>query len=197
MALIPRIRQTLKKRIELHGSRDRAIKIDVHVRMRILPMIVHQLVPHRLQQRVPICPSRLQHVSDAPVKVVLVPFASPERQVPRWKQVIHQLRNRAMNVLHERAKVFTNLKITKCVIVIVQKGRHPGDKTVALTVVIEPVPEDQLCLLGFKRGILVAAPRCDEVDAVVAVPVLEPVNAFIELVPGIRAFAEVRHGAGW
>ena len=42
-----------------------------------------------------------------------------------------------------------------------------------LGVVFEAIPEDGLCLFAAKRGETISASRSDEIDGVVAVPVLE------------------------
>jgi hypothetical protein len=49
---------------------------------------------------------------------------------------------------------------------ISHQRRHPRDEAVQLRVVVKPVPENGLGLLGLKRKVAVAAARGDEVHLV-------------------------------
>jgi hypothetical protein len=74
---------------------------------------------------------------------------------------------------------------------VAEQTRDPRNETILLGVVIEPVPEDQLRLFRREGMGAVAGFAGDEIDGVVAVPVLEAVTPVEELVAccGTRAEA--------
>ena len=56
---------------------------------------------------------------------------------------------------------------------IVDQRRDKGHESVLFGVMIESIPENRFGLLRFERGEFLAAARGDEIDCVVAVPMLE------------------------
>jgi hypothetical protein len=69
-----------------------------------------------------------------------------------------------------------------------------GDEPELLRVVVEAVPEDEFRFIALKGRVAVPAPRGDEVDGVVTVPVLESVLPVDVLVLRARALSEATHG---
>ena len=96
-----------------------------------------------------------------------------------------------MKLAHHGTELLTCAKVTQGVIVVVHDGCDPGHESVEFRVMVEAVPENQLCFVGIKSRKLIATARGDEVDAVVAVPMLEAMLSVIKLVRGIGAFSEV------
>jgi hypothetical protein len=101
-----------------------------------------------LRQDVPICPPGLYFIANAPVKIPLLARVKPERQQSLWQKIIHQLRHRAMDLLHHLTKVFADPQISQRVVMVIDKCRHPRHKSVLSRVILEAIPEDILGLLG-------------------------------------------------
>lgn len=99
-----------------------------------------------------------------------------------------------MNFSHHFAEVVPVLQVAEGVVMIVEKRSDPRCESMEFRVMIESVPEDFLGLLGFECVESIADFGGDEVDGVVAIPVLEAVLSIPELVRGCRTFPEVRHG---
>jgi hypothetical protein len=94
---------------------------------------------------------------------------------------------------HHRTQFLALLQIADGVIVVVKQRRHPWDKSVLGGVVVESVPEDFLRALGLKCGELIATARGDEIDSVVAVPMLESMLTVEDVRFGRRALAKAPH----
>lgn len=95
------------------------------------------------------------------------------------KQVVHQFRYGSMQALHEWTEILARLQVSKCVVMVVNQGRHPWDETVPRRVMIEAIPEHGLCFLGSKGRESISTSCGDEVDRVVAIPVFEPMTPLI------------------
>jgi hypothetical protein len=90
---------------------------------------------------------------------------------------------------HHLAEAFRVFEIAEGVVMVIGQRRDPGDETVLSGPMVEAIPEDQLGLLGSESGKTVAASSGDEIDGVVAIPVLKAVFVVPMLVGGV--------GAGW
>src|SRR5437773_4213686 len=84
-------------------------------------------------------------------------------------------------------------KIALSVIVVVHQRRNQRRERVEFRVVVEAVPEDRFGLFRLECWEFVATARGDEVDRVVAVPVLEAVLSLEEFVAGRIAATEASH----
>ena len=73
---------------------------------------------------------------------------------------------------------------------IVEQGRHPRNESVEVGVVVETIPEDCFGGFGLKSEMAVAATGGDEIDGVVAIPMLEAMLGTEELFSFVGDFAE-------
>ena len=170
-----RIGDIFEERVQLDGTRDGAFEFDVDARVGIRAVIPHEPRADGLHEGVIVRAAQLQHVADAPVEVVLVSGAASEGQQAHLQHVVHELRDRSVQSLYHGPEVLADLEVAERVIVVVEKSRDERDESVERCPVREAVPEDQLRVFGVERREAIAAPGGDEVDGVVAVPVLEPV----------------------
>ena len=90
-----------------------------------------------------------------------------------------------MNPLHHLPKQLGIFDVTDCVIVVVYKRDDPGDELILAGPMVEPVEEDRFGFFSGERRIAVAASSGDEVDGVVAIPVLEAVTAVVAAPPTV------------
>jgi hypothetical protein len=117
--------------------------------MLILAPIACYSVSHRLFERVTVRQARLTFIADATVEVLVAFGISPEVRHARWKQVVDQLGDRAVNALHHGWEVFAAAKITERMVMVVQQRRDPRNETKLLRVILEAVPE---YIFGSFRG---------------------------------------------
>ena len=87
-----------------------------------------------------------------------------------------------MDALHHPFEVHADGKVAEPVIMIVHQGYDPRREIGFLRVMLKPVPEYSLGVLGCERRKLFAAARGDEVNLVVDEPVLVAVTLFVEFV---------------
>jgi hypothetical protein len=186
LSVVPCVRDVFQECLEPDRLRHGGLNVHHHLRVGVIAVVPHEPRAHRLEQRVPVRAAHLQHVADAPVEVIFVACCPPEGQVAHRKGVVYKLRDRAVKVLDELPDVLAVLDVPERVVVVVHQRRDRGHVAVAVAVEVEAVPEDRLCAFGAERGELVAAARGDEIDRVVAVPVLEPVAPVEEFVTGVR-----------
>ena len=193
MSFVSSIRHIFQECSQLDRAGNRDVSLDAHARVRIESIIADDFMSDALKKRVSICSRCLKHISNATIEVILIAGFAPEGDEARRERVVHQFCHGAVNVLHERAEVFAGLQVTERVVMIVHQARDPRDEAILLAVVFEAIPEDQFRLLGSERGEAVATARGDEIDGVVAIPMLEAVQSLEKFVVGVRAFAETRH----
>src|SRR6266550_4540185 len=112
--------------------------------------------------------------------------------MPFGEKIVHQLRHRTVNSLHHRAEVLADAQVTLGVIVIVEQGSSERGKPEVLGPMVEPIPEDGFGFLRCEGAKSVATARRDEVDGVVAVPVLERLTGGVVLAM-VSKFSEAPH----
>ncbi|MFI5378522.1 MAG: hypothetical protein ACHRHE_04435 [Tepidisphaerales bacterium] len=174
----------LHERVQFSGALNSAFEFNPHVSIRVLLPVRNQSGSNRLQQRVLIRQSRLPLISQAPVEVVSFASFSPERHDTLRQQIIDQLGNRAVERSHEGSEVLSDSEVTDSVIVVHEERCDPWDETEVSTVVIEAIPEYTFGLRGLEREDAISGLGGDEIDSVIAIPVLEAVVTFEEF--GVR-----------
>lgn len=192
LSIVTSVRDRLQESVEFCRTGDGAIELYIYSGVRIVAMMAHEPGAHRLEKRVSIGAAHLEDIADATVEVVLIASPAPERKVARWQQVVDQLCYRAVQALHELPEILTGSEVAKSVIVVIEEGRDAGDETEFICVMIEAVPKDQFRSFGIESGEFVSTARGDEVDRVIAIPVLEAMTTFEELVFCVGAFSKAR-----
>src|SRR4051812_16133914 len=114
-----------------------------------------------LRERVAICPAALKLIAQAPVEVVPSFLLAPEGQSALGQEVVHELRDRAVNLSHHLSEFFADVEVSETVVVVVDERRYPRDEAVQRGVVVPPVPVNRLGFLAGERGESIAAPRGD------------------------------------
>ena len=79
-------------------------------------------------------------------------------------------------------------------IVIVYQRRDSGDEAEFGGVMLKAIPEDRFGFFGFESAVLVSNTRGDEVDRVVAIPVLKAVVVLVIFVARLGSATETGHG---
>ena len=87
-----------------------------------------------------------------------------------------------MQTLHEFPHIASIFDVSEKVIVIVEQRDDPQDESEFLRVMEESIPENRFGFFGLEDVRFLATARRQEVDAVVAIPVLEAVLSVVELV---------------
>lgn len=107
-------------------------------------------------------------------------LASPERHAPlatlTRKHIIHQLRYGSMQLAHEFAQLHANLEIPHEVVMVIHQRCDPRRELVSSRVILKSIPEHRLGWLACKRRMTTPASRGDEVDLIVAIPMLERIR---------------------
>ena len=183
-SLVPRVRNVLEVRAQFRGASDAPIAIEVHPRVRVIFPSLHEPRLHRLVARVVERAVSLQRIPNAPVEVIPVPRTAPERDMTHARLLHHHPRDRSVYLPHHLPELLPVAQVPEEVVVVVHQGDDPNDEPVKLRVVSEAIPEDRFRSVAVERCEPVAALGGDEVDRVVAVPVLEAVFSVEELVRG-------------
>jgi len=182
--LVPWIADAVHKGVHLQCSLDTGVYFDVDARVRVIVPVGDDLRVDGLEERVAIGAAALKLVTKAPVVIVFDATVAPEGKV-MLEDVVDQLGDGTVNALDHHTQVHADFEVSNGVIVVVEKCCDPGDETEVLRPVIEAIPEDRFRFFGFE-GVEAVAHLCgDEVDGVVAIPMLEPVLSVGVLVFGV------------
>lgn len=100
-----------------------------------------------------------------------------------------------MKLLHHGAEVRSEHQIAQDVIVIVEEGCDEPGESKLLCLVEDAIPEDRFGFFRFKRSVPVPTSRGDEIDRVVAIPMLEAVLRSEVFFGFARTVAEMGHCA--
>src|SRR5688572_12027608 len=180
--VVPWIVDAVHEVVSCQREPDAFIDVDVHARVWILTPILDQLCTDGLEERVSIREAALLFVSEATVEIVFDAVVAPEGEMTHRERVVDELGDRTVDALDHLAQVCADLEVADRVVVVVEERSDPESEAEVGGPMVESVPEDRLCLLGFERAETFARLGRDEVDGVVAIPVLEavfPVGVFV------------------
>jgi hypothetical protein len=175
------------------GAGDGALEVNTDARVRIIAPIFYESGTDTLSKHVSVRAAALQLVADAAIEIIAFARFAPEGQVSLGQRVIDKFCNRAMETLHHGAEVVADLQVAQRVVMIVHQRCHAWNETIFARPVLEAVPENVLGVFGFECRELVATPRGDEVNRVVAVPVFEAFASGVFRRPA-RELAESHQG---
>lgn len=99
-----------------------------------------------------------------------------------------------MKLPHHLTELNSDLKMSHRVVVIHHERRDERVEAVLCRIVIEAIPENQLCPLGCERVETIGTTCGDEVDLVVAISMLKAMLALEAIVFGVARFASPTHG---
>lgn len=123
--------------------------------MPVEAVIFEHLVSFRLLKRASVSASRLMLMPDAAVEILVPACVSPELGDAGRQEVIHGLRDRAMEPLHHLWEVLTGAKIAQRVIMIAHERCNPRGEGELVGIAVEAVPEDSLRFLGRERVLMI------------------------------------------
>ena len=174
------------------SARLSARSYSMCTRVGVVSIVFDDSVSYGLEKNVPERGLELTH-AQAPVEIVVVTSTAPERNSTLGENIVHEFCDRSMQLAHHRAELFAICEITQLVVMVIHQRGDDRDESVNGCEVLESIPEDRLCFLGFECRISVSTPRGDEVNAVVPVPVFALVAPIEELVRGVLTSPKPRH----